>query len=251
MKTNYVDFETARAASGLRLVTLANVPSPWSEAAKGIFHVEKIPFVATRLAPGDQAMREWTGVKNAPAVMWNDEPARSGWAEILELAERIAPSPSLVPKDIEERVKMLGLAHEMMGEGGILWNARIHAVHLGLTTNGERGFPPPVAAYLGKRYGYAKERASDALAIVNRGFRFFAEALGARAYFIGDRLSALDIYVASGMNLAAMPPEDRCGISPMLRAAFASTAKDYDVPASLVAHRDRMYEKHLELPITI
>ena len=166
MKTNYVDFETARAASGLRLVTLANVPSPWSEAAKGIFHVEKIPFVATRLAPGDQAMREWTGVKNAPAVMWNDEPARSGWAEILELAERIAPSPSLVPKDIEERVKMLGLAHEMMGEGGILWNARIHAVHLGLTTNGERGFPPPVAAYLGKRYGYAKERASDALAIV-------------------------------------------------------------------------------------
>ena len=193
MKTNYVDFETARAASGLRLVTLANVPSPWSEAAKGIFHVEKIPFVATRLAPGDQAMREWTGVKNAPAVMWNDEPARSGWAEILELAERIAPSPSLVPK----------------------------------------------------------VRASDALALVNRGFRFFAEALGARAYFIGDRLSALDIYVASGMNLAAMPPEDRCGISPMLRAAFASTAKDYDVPASLVAHRDRMYEKHLELPITI
>ena len=251
MKTRYVDFETARAASGLRLVTLANVPSPWSEAAKGIFHIEKIPFVATRLAPGDKALREWTRVKNAPAAMYDAEPARSGWAEILELAERLAPAPSLVPKDIGERVRMLGLAHEMMGEGGVLWNARIHAVHLGLTTGGERGFLPPVAEYLGKRYGYVKDRAGEAVERVNRGFRFFADALGSREYFIGDRLTALDVYVAAAMNLAAMPPDDRCAVSPMLRAAFASTAKDYEVPPVLVAHRDRMYSKHLELPIEI
>ena len=251
MTTTYVDFETARAASGLRLVTLANVPSPWAEAAKGIFRIEKIPFVATRLAPGDKAMREWTRVKNAPAVMLDAEPARSGWAEILELAERLAPEPSLVPEDPHDRVKVFGLAHEMMGEGGVLWDARIHAVHLGLTTNGERGFLPPVAEYLGKRYGYVKDRAGKAIDRVNRGFRFFADALGSQTYFIGDRLSALDVYVAAGMNLAAMPPDDRCAVSPMLRAAFESTAKDYDVPAVLLAHRDRMYAKHLELPIVI
>ena len=75
----FVDFETARATPGLRLVTVAGVPSLWSEAAKAIFQIKQIPFVAVRLTIQDTEIRGWTGVNNAPVAMYDDEPPRSGW----------------------------------------------------------------------------------------------------------------------------------------------------------------------------
>jgi hypothetical protein len=36
----FVGLEEARAATGLKLVVAASLPSPWSEAAKGILHVK-------------------------------------------------------------------------------------------------------------------------------------------------------------------------------------------------------------------
>ena len=243
MKTTWVDLETARSSAGVRLVTLANVPSPWSEAAKNILHLDAVPFVATRLAPGDNAVREWTRSRNAPVAMLDGEPPRTGWAEILELAERLSPEPRLVPREIDERVRMFGLAHLTVGEGGILWCARLLAVHLGLTTSGERGFPMPIAGYLAGRYGYAKERMDDVRRVVASGLAHLASVLGTREYFLG-RLTALDVYVAAGTNVFRFP--ETVQVSPAIRAGFESTLGDLEVPACLLAHRDRMYERHLD-----
>ena len=77
----FVDFEQARQREGLRLVTVSGVPSPWSEAAKGILHVKKIPFVAVHLDPGNPAFVEWIGQESAPVALLDDEPPRGGWAE--------------------------------------------------------------------------------------------------------------------------------------------------------------------------
>ena len=44
----YVDVERARAMTGLRLVLTSGVPGPWSEAAKSILHVKKLPCVKVR-----------------------------------------------------------------------------------------------------------------------------------------------------------------------------------------------------------
>ena len=43
MKQERIDIEQARRAIGLRLVTLSMVPSPWSEALKGILHIKQLP----------------------------------------------------------------------------------------------------------------------------------------------------------------------------------------------------------------
>jgi glutathione S-transferase len=252
MTTTFVDLETAKKARGMRLVVLANVPSPWSEAAKAIFHLKRLPFVAVRLGPGDRAVKEWTRVRNAPVAIYDDEPARTGWAEILELAERVAPGPSLVPKSPGERVRMFGLAHEVMGEGGLIWSGRLLTVDAGLRSGGATGFPVPIAEYLGKRYGYYEGCAAGALERLNDVLSLLREALAGREYYFGTTPTALDIYSAAAMNLLAPLPDDQCQLLPPIREAFESTRKEHGgPPEELVAHRDRLYERHLELPIAL
>ena len=41
----YLSVEQACPMSGLRLVLSPGVPGPWSEAAKGILSMKKIPYV--------------------------------------------------------------------------------------------------------------------------------------------------------------------------------------------------------------
>lgn len=250
--TTFVDLETAKATRGIRLVTLAGTPSPWSEAAKGLLLLKKLPFVAVRLGPRDEAIREWTKIRNAPAVMFDDEPPRSGWAEILALFERLAPEPSLVPDDAVARVKMLGLAHEVMDEGGLLWSFRSLTIHEGLATNGARGFALPAAKYLGVRYVDSPQRVARARARTIEGSALLAAALEDREYYFGDAPTALDVYSAAALNALALPPPEHCPIAQPIRDAFASVnATLPPPPASLVAHRDRMYQRHLELPIAL
>src|SRR5947199_9028234 len=44
----YVELSEARAARGVRMVGVWALPSPWTEAAKGIFHVKEIPVLCVR-----------------------------------------------------------------------------------------------------------------------------------------------------------------------------------------------------------
>ena len=155
MPFDYIEFEEAAKRDGLRMVVVPGVPSPWSEAAKGIFHVKNIPWAAVRLDPGNDALVEWAGEKSAPVAVYNDEAPRSRWTDILFLAERIAPSPSLIPENAGDRAAMFGLAHEICGEMGLAWCRRNAGVHEGL--NDRPGFPKPIAEYLGPKYGYRFE----------------------------------------------------------------------------------------------
>lgn len=248
--TTFVDLETARAASGLRLVVASGIPSPWSEAAKGLFRIKEVPFVAVRLGPMDKDVRQWTRARNAPVALYDAEPGRTGWADILELAERIGASPSLVPTTPRERVRMFGLAHEWVGEGGLAWNARLVTIADGLETDGARGFPPFVGQYLAGRYGYTAARVALARDRVVEGLAFLASELGAGPYYFGDTLTAVDVYSAAVMNILDPPPDDVCPILPPIRHAFESMRSVLGaLPPALLAHRERMYARHLEWPI--
>jgi glutathione S-transferase len=254
--SEYVDLEIAKSASGVRIATVGGVPSPWSESAKAIFRLHGIPFVAVRLMPGDKTVKEWTRTRNAPAVMYDAEPARSGWGEILELAERIAPasSKSLVPATPADRVRMFGLAHETVGDGGLLWSSRLAGIDASFASDGARGFPSMVASYLSKKYGYVKERVPAAVRRVEESWSLLAEALGSREYFFfDDRPSALDIYVATSVNLFEVPTEEQCPeFFPPMRAGFESMKGSIaGPPPSLVALRDRMYSRHLPPTIDV
>ena len=67
----------------------------------------------------------WGGEASAPIVAWAKEKPIHRWIDILYLAERLAPKPSLIPTDATQRALMIGLSHEICGEMGIGWNRRL------------------------------------------------------------------------------------------------------------------------------
>jgi glutathione S-transferase len=259
MLLQFVDLEAARAARGLRLVTPGAIPSPWSEAAKEIFHLKALPVQVVRFRRDEPAFFAWTEARNVPAVLYDDEPPRTGWAEILALAERLGGARSLVPADAPARVRMYGLAHELAGEGGFGWSARLLMVHGGLISDGARGFPLPIARHLAPKYGYAPERAEAAFArlleVANIFDRQLSESQAAgHRYLLGADLTALDIYLATFLTPAASITEFDCpAMRPEVRQAFAYLHAEIGsvLPSALLAHRAFMFERHLRWPIPL
>ncbi len=255
----FVDVAQARSTPGVRLVVVGGVPSPWSEAAKGIFFVKGIDALLVRLSPPDEAVKQWTGSHNAPVLVVDDEPPRTHWSDILEAGERLGGRVSLVPADPDDRVRMFGWAHELLGQGGLLWSWRLVGIHRGLTTDGREGFPSRVARYLAAKYGYAPEHADAAAArstaLLSR-LADLAQASRARGhdYLLGDTLTALDIYAAAAMAFfAPMAPEQCPGMLPAVRRAFETVSPD--VPPTVLGvlreHRDMVYGRHLQLPVEL
>jgi len=256
MPVEFVDFEEARAMKGLRMVVVPRVPSPWGEAAKGILHVKRIPWVAVRLDVSNAELVDWIRGRSGPVAMYDDEAPRAGWAEILLLAERLAPAPTLLPARAEDRALVFGLAHEICGEMGLGWTRRLAGVRDGL--RGEPGFPRPVAAYLGDKYGYREPEAEAITPRVVALLRMLSERLHAqqaagRPGYVGEGLTAVDIYGATFMALFEPLPAEQCPMPDAMRAAFSAldTATRDALDPILLEHRDRIYREHLELPLTL
>jgi glutathione S-transferase len=238
------------------MVVVTGVPSPWGEAAKGILHVKQIPWKAVKLDQASDEMAEWTKQRSGPVAMFDDEAPRSGWAEILLLAERLAPSPALLPANPLERARAIGLSHEICGEEGLGWARRLQGVHAGL--NGEPGFPPGVAQYLAGKYGYRAENGPGYTRRVTDLLQIFADLLSSQRsegsqFYVGETLSAVDIYSATFMALFRPLPPEQCPIPEAMRPGFESldeqTAKALD--PILLEHRDFVYNEFLELPLTL
>ena len=256
MAFQYIDVEEARKRDGLRMVVVAGVPSPWGEAAKGILHIKGIEWAAVRLVYDSEPLREWAGERSGPVAIYADEQPRSGWAEILLLAERLAPVPSLLPADPAERALAFGISHEICGEAGLGWSRRLQLIEAGLQKAG--GFTEPVAKYLGRKYGYRPETGVAATPRVTALLGMLAARLKARhekgsRYYVGDSLTAVDVYSATFMALFAPLPHEQCEMAASTRAAFET--RDAHTEAALdpilFRHRDMMYAEHLELPLSL
>jgi glutathione S-transferase len=247
-----ISITEARDRGGLRLVLLEGLPSPWSQAAKGILEIEGIPYVPVHRRDDDppEALREWTGQDSFPAAMYEDEEPRTGWSEILLLAERLAPAPKLLPADPAQRAICFGYAHEICGEMGLGWCRRLQSIARGM----EAESPDPVAVYLGAKYGYREDAAARAGARVVGVLRALDALLAGRGgeYLLGE-LTALDVYWATFCNLVAPLPPDLLAMPEAMRPMF--TASDPEALAALtpalLALRDRVYERHLRLPVEL
>jgi glutathione S-transferase len=259
--TDWIDIDAARSLPGVRLVLTAGVPGPWGEAAKGVFHVKGIPFARVRQEGGrdNEALFEWTGHRNAPVAVFEDEPPRVGWTGILHLAERLAPEPSLVPDEPDERVLLFGLANELLGEDGFGWCRRLMLFRNVL---GDAAEPPeamrPFLERMLRQYAYSPEAALAAPERVAGILRLLSARLKAQraagsAFLLGDRLSALDIYWAAFAGLVDPLPPEYCPMSEAMRGQY--TAADPVVRAALdpalLEHRDAIYREYLEFPIEL
>lgn len=257
MTFEYVDLETAKAARGTRMVTSALVPSPWSEAAKGCFHLARVPVLVVRRGLDTASIDAWTGIDNVPAVIHEREPVRSNWTPIVTLVDRLARSsngPALLPLDPAARRTAIGVLHEIAGEEGIGWNGRLAMIDAAMTSNGERGFPLPIAKFLAKRYGYSPAAMSTARERIGGQLAFLAGLLRGD-YFGGETPDAIDVYAATFLTPVAAPiTEADCpDMHATFRAAFVSAHEAFGalVPATLLAHRERMFTHHLPTPIRL
>ncbi len=255
----FVDVATARSAPGVRIVVSGLVPSPWSEATKGLFRLARVPVLAVRRMRDAAEVTAVTGVDNVPVVLHDAEPPRTHWAAITELAARLAGPEVLLPEDITARAEAIGVLDAIAGEDGIGWNARLAMIDASITSEGKRGFPQPVGGYLARRYGYTPEAAVRSRARVERQLRWLGDRLTTQqgrghAYLGGARVSALDVYLATFLTpLSAIPESDCPNLAPALRHAFGAALEELGplVPAPLSAHRQMMFERHLAWPIAL
>jgi len=260
VKLKYATIQEAKAMSGLRLILGAmTVPGPWREACKGIFHVKKIPYTPVASAGQDGSPRElieWTAQSSAPVAIWHDERPRSTWIEQLYLAERLQPEPALIPANADDRVSMFGLSNEICGENGLGWCRRQMLIDATVsnpkTDPGTREF----WRSFGGKYLYSEEAAAAAPARIASILKFLGERLERQKvrgskFFIGDRLSALDIYWAAFAALVRPLPLELCPMASSFREMY--TEKNPVVVAaispSLLEHRDFIYREYLELPV--
>lgn len=248
---DYTSIETIRTLLGLRMAVLRGIPSPWSEAAKGIFHVKRLECVYGAQSDGDpdNAIAHYWGNSSVPVLLWNDDKPRSGWAEILILAERLTDSTPLIPDDAEARVDLFGVAHEICGEMGLGWSYR-----LVMTGDGQKGaFPAGVTRYLAAKYGHNPVHANAARRRVISILRLLSRRLESQEFLIGDQFTAADIYWATFANLIIPLPEELMPTVPMIRQAYDCKDEEILVAISprLRAHQRRIYDEFLGLPVTL
>jgi glutathione S-transferase len=255
----FVDVATARAAPGVRIVVSGLVPSPWSEATKGLFRLAGVPVLAVRRMRDATEITAWTGVDNVPVVFHNAEPARSNWAAITALAARLAGPGALLPDDVGARADAMGVLHEIAGEDGIGWNSRLAMIDASVTSEGKRGFPAPIGQYLARRYGYSPEAFAHSRARIEGQLqlvrdRLLAQRARGHAYLGGARPSALDIYIAAFLTPLSPTLKDDCPqLEPVLLQAFRTAHDELGalVPAELTDHRKMVYQRHLTWPIAL
>ena len=247
----YVEARDARNMDGMRLALTMNVCGPWSEAAKYIMEFKDIPYVPVAQYGGqeNEDLVDWTGHGNAPVAVWNDEPARAGWLEILMLAERIAPEPALLPADPATRAQVIGISNELCGEWGFGWCRRIIM------------FPPEEEAggameIMRERYGKRTNPYDQAPGRVVEILDYLRDVLEAQMeagsdYLVGNSLTAADIYWAAMSQLLSPMPDDKNPMLGPLREWYANVGPVVEkaIYPILLEHRDRIFDRHLKLPL--
>ncbi len=251
----FVEARDAQHMDGMRLALTINVCGPWSEAAKNILEVKDIPYTPVAQYGGGENpdLVAWTGHGNAPVAVWENEPPRAGWAEILMLAERLAPEPALLPEDPGLRAQVFGISNELAGEWGFGWCRRIIM------------FPPPEAPedvggetmrMLRKRYGHTPQPYEQAPHRCVQILDFLRDTLDAQKakgsqYLVGDGLTAADIYWATFSQLLEPMSEDRNPVSGPMRDAYGNVGDIVEGAKHpiLYAHRDFIFDEHLTLPL--
>ncbi len=253
----YLEVEEARERPGLRLVLTAGGPGPWSEAAKGIFAVKGLAYLPVRQAAGDAnpALQEWTGQSSAPVAIWNDEPPCTTSRAILWLAERLAPTPALIPGDAGLRALCLGLCDEIHGENGLGWCRRLVLFEPVMKALGDAAATGPMG-FMAWKYGYSPEAVARAERRIVEILESLSTRLGeqhraGRRHLVGDGLTAVDLYWAAFAAMLAPLPPEQCPMPEGLRDLY--TVRDGPVAAALapelLAHRDFIYREYLALPL--
>jgi glutathione S-transferase len=254
----YTPASDAQSMPGLRLTLTSGLPAPWSEAAKAIFRIKNIPFIAVAQVAGEanEELVNWTGHRNAPTAMYNDEPPAVSWLDIINLAERLQPEPSLLPTGLENRLLAYGLTNELAGERGLAWNARALLFSGMVEKFGEdarQGNP------MFKNYHFRDEN-PDAIAarilevMAKLEHQLQSQLAAGKRYLVGDTLSLVDIYFSCFSQFFDTLAPDVNPMPDQVRKTWGMVAArmetdGYSMSPQLLALRDHVFEEHIGLPL--
>lgn len=253
----YVSVAEARDMPGLRLVLTAHMPGPWGEAAKYVLSARNLAFVPVeqRAMEQNEELFAWTGMRNAPIAMYNDEPPQSTWLEILLLAERLGSGPSLIPDDPLDRALMMGISTEICSPDGFAWSRRLEMMGRGATRNPTSGGDYDMAR-MTLSYGVTPDtiaRAPKRMISVMTGLarQLRRQKDAGSEYLVGDRLSACDLHWAAFAGFVAPLPPDLCPMPDFMRENYTHLTPELAeaLDPILIEHRDRIYERHIALPM--
>lgn len=251
----YENIEKIKNADGLRIVIVKGMPSPWSQAARAIFNYKGLDYLVGPQVPGDAnpELVEWSGHNSGPVVAFDSEPPIHRWLDILLLSERLAPEPSVFPKDLEERVSVVGLSHEVSGDLGIGWWSRVAMFHPAMSAP-ER---PDALLSMAAKWGYSDERGKKAPREIAIRLNLLNEQLERNRsrgsqFFVGDTVSALDIHWAAMSILVSPLPETDMptlpGYYPMFQICPSLPEVKEATTSALLAHRDQIFADHFAVP---
>jgi glutathione S-transferase len=254
-RVQYHSIADAKRLPGLRLVLSMGVPAPWGESAKGIFHIKGIPFepVGQHLGQENAELVAWTGIRQAPVAIFESEPPRHRWLDILMLAERLNPQPPLLPGDSHHRALVVGISNEICGEWGFAWCRRL--MFFAESNPAYQSDAPPAdplsLEYQVNKRTIAAARPRIIAVLCGLTARLKAQHAMGSPYLVGASLTAADIYWACFAAYINPLPAAVNPMSDASRRVAAGSAPWLDAVKDpiLFEHRDMMYARHLRLPL--
>lgn len=251
----YLPIEQVRALNGLRIAACVGAPSPWSLAARALFDHKKMAYTlgAQIIADENIELKQWTGQNSAPVVAFRQSAEQEKIATTAEaivlLAERIQPTPALIPADQQQRAWMFGLLQALAGEDGFGWNRRLMSLSLAGGSDNLTGNIRTMAL----KYDYSDEAAKQAANRCANILELFSNTLREQEkygnpFLVGKQLTALDLYFAIFIGIMYQPlDDDRFPIPATMRAGYQvkNATLDEAADAILFTHRDRILDQYL------
>ena len=255
----FITLEAAAAmTTGTRITFIPGLPALYSEALKNICFVKGIPVIRalhpmmgideTTQKDRQATLYELTSQTSLPTMFHNQERPRNVWTEQLSLTEQLgAPgSPSLIPRDYEERADMFGLCAVILAEDGFIWNMRI------------QGDSP-----LARKYGYseeasaaATEKMAEVIALIVR--RLAAQEKRGSRYLVGESLSAVDVYWATMSMSFVVPGPEIMPITRQNKGMLKHFGNNSQIPEiaevmtpDIAAHQEFILTSFCETPAVI
>jgi glutathione S-transferase len=217
-------------------------------------NLEYVPVEQLAMEKNDDLFA-WTGMRNAPIAVYDDEPPQSTWHEILLLAERLGTGPSLIPEGPIDRALMMGFSTEICGPDGFGWSRRLELMGRSTTRS-----PSPSATYdrerMTRSYGVNPEtiaRAPKRMVQIMTGLatQLHKQKAAGSDYLIGQQLSACDLHWAAlSLFVSPLPPE-QCAMPDFMRENYSHLTPELaaGLDPILLEHRDLVYRRHIPLPL--
>lgn len=276
--SGWLSVTEAQTTPGLRITDSPHWGAWWAQALRGILHIKGLAYAKVVHPPfrddepqAQAELRHWTGQTSVPTMVSGDgtpggDIVRNDWLGQLMLAEELEPSPSLLPTDVQSRVEMIGLCHELMSPQGFMWNGRIAMSDMfrdAQMSDKQRRFFGR-GKFLGGKYsfngkpGTALDNMVECLTVLES--RLIASArdsacgrTGDGPLFFGTTLTALDIYWVYASNFISILPEADLPVMRFNRAMYTGINEALDASRwpQLLTHRDHVLRTYLPCPVCV